>query len=141
MNIDKNELKHKEIYDKIKPLNLIKNKLKQIFEKRGYKTIEPPLYLNSKNKDINHRIEVYDIISSYLNNAKVLSKNCLEIPKISDIKYIIDKNIILEKQIGSPSVMGSIFLSHYKNDINNKFATKFSNPLYSDNITEYKILK
>ena len=91
MNIDKNELKHKEIYDKIKPLNLIKNKLKQIFEKRGYKTIEPPLYLNSKNKDINHRIEVYDIISSYLNNAKVLSKNCLEIPKISDIKYIIDK--------------------------------------------------
>lgn len=147
--INKNpELTIKDIdntYNKINKIEVkgfnIKNRLKQLLFNEKYKTVEPPLYTNSKNKDINKRIELYKIITSYLNKEKILSKNCLEIPNISDIKYIINENIILEKQIGSPSVVGSIFLSHYKNDINNKFATKFADPFFSTNINEYKILK
>lgn len=127
--------------NQIKPIFPVKNRIKKFLRNERYKTIEPPLFLNSKNKDINNRIELYKKITSYLENEKILSKNCLEIPNISDIKYIIDKNIILEKQIGSPSVVGSIFLSHYRNDANNKFATKFADPFFTTNINEYKILR
>ena len=143
-NPELNEKAINDIYNemnKIRPILPIKNKIKDLFKNNKYKTIEPPLYINSKNKDINHRIELYKTITSNLNKEKILSKNCLEIPNISDIKYIIDDNIILEKQIGSPSVVGTIFLSHYKKDVNNKFATKFADPFFSANINEYKILK
>lgn len=143
-NPELNEKSINNIYDeinKIEPILPIKNRFKKILLYKNYKTIEPPLYKNLKNKDINNRIKLYKTITSYLNNEKILSKDCLEIPNISDVKYIIDKNIILEKQIGSPSVVGSIFLSHYKNDINNKFATKFADPFFSTNINEYKILR
>lgn len=143
-NPELNEKAINNIYDeinKIEPILPIKNRFKKLLLYKNYKTIEPPLYKNLKNKDINNRIKLYKTITSYLNNQKILSKDCLEIPNISDVKYIIDKNIILEKQIGSPSVVGSIFLSHYKNDINNKFATKFADPFFSTNINEYKILR
>ena len=140
-NPELNEKAINDIYNEIKPILPIKNKFKNLFLQNNYKTIEPPLYTNSKNKNIYNRIKLYKTITTYLNNENILSKNCLEIPNISDIKYIINKNIILEKQIGSPSVVGSIFLSHYKDDVENKFATKFADPFFSTNINEYKILR
>jgi len=130
----------KEI-NKIKPIITKKFGIRDLFKfynNNNYKTVEPPIF---KKTRFNERFELYNNITSNLNKEKVISNNCLEIPKISDIKYIIDKNIILEKQIGSPSVMGSIFLSHYKNDINNKFATKFADPIFPANKNEYEILK
>jgi len=161
MNIDKikeeilikknPELNSKEINNIIDDINNIKpiipnkytfkNKIKSILKLNDFKTVQPPLYMHSKNKDINNRIELYNKIRSYLNKDKILAENCLETPNINDIKYIINKNIIIEKQIGSPSVVGSIFLSHYINDDKNKFATKFSDPFFSPNINESKILK
>lgn len=143
-NPELNEKGIEDIFNKISiinPLNPIKNRIINLLKKHKYKTIEPPIYLNSKNKNINNRIELYKIIRTNLNKQKILSINCLEIPKISNVKYIIDKNIILEKQIGSPSVMGTIFLAHYKDDIKNKFAIKFADPFLQNNINEYKILK
>jgi hypothetical protein len=150
MNIDKEdilinqnpELDEKEVnkmitkINKIKPIIPQKIGLRDLF--KFYKTVSPPLFKRSR---FNERFEIYKTITSYLSKEKILSNNCLEIPKISDIKYIIDKNIILEKQIGSPSVVGTIFLSHYKNDVNNKFATKFADPFFLTNINEYKVLK
>jgi len=128
----------KEI-NKIRPIIPKKFGIRDLFKfYNNYKTVEPPLF---KKTRFNERFELYNNITSNLNNEKIISNNCLEIPKISDIKYIIDKNIILEKQIGSPSVMGSIFLSHYKKDVNNKFATKFADPIFPANKNEYEILK
>lgn len=160
MNVDKEsilinkdpELTDKKVNNIIKSLKKIdsylipnndtfKNKIKKLLSYNKYKTVEPPLYPHLKNKDIINRIELYNKITSNLNKQQLVSHNCLEIPKISDIKFIIDKNIILEKQIGSPSAMGTVFLSHYKNDINDKFATKFADPFFSVNINEYRILK
>jgi hypothetical protein len=130
----------KEI-NKIKPIIPKNFKIRDLFKfynNNNYKTVEPPLF---KKTRFNERFELYNNIKSNLNKEKIISNNCLQIPKISDIKYIINKNIILEKQIGSPSVMGTIFLSHYKNDVNNKFATKFADPIFPPNMNEYEILK
>jgi len=131
---------YKEI-NRIQPISPLKKNFFNLLKKRNYKTIEPPLYIHSKNKDINNRIELYNKITSYLKKEKLVSKNCIQNVNINDVKYIIDKNIILEKRIGSQSVMGTIFLSHYLNDNNNKFATKFADSLYSTNINEYKVLR
>jgi len=128
----------KEI-NKIRPIIPKKFGIRDLFKfYNNYTTVEPPLF---KKTRFNERFELYNNIISNLNNKKIVSNNCLEIPKVSDIKYIIDKNIILEKQIGSPSSFGTIFLSHYKDDVNDKFATKFADPIFPTNMNEYEILK
>jgi hypothetical protein len=98
--------------------------------------------------NINNRIKYYNILHKYIETRHKYSKNCLRLYKYDDDDnpiYRIGNRIILEKQIGSSSKYGTVFLSYYK--LNNrkfgkifKFATKISDSLYHRNITEYKVL-
>lgn len=105
-----------------------------------------PIFTNSSSSNntftLNYRIRFYKLISNYI--SQQLHKdpnNCISV-KSDLIK--IGTNIILDKQIGSKSKWGLIFLSHFISTSYSKklyFATKIINSSLDNNILEYNILK
>lgn len=90
---------------------------------------------------LNNRIKYYKIVSNYISRHSYNDPyNCINV-KNSLIK--IGTNIVLDKRIGSNSVWGLAFLSHYiKNNSNQLiFATKIVDSSKNNNLIEYNILK
>jgi hypothetical protein len=107
-----------------------------------------PLMQNNRMSNIKFRIKYYQILHKYIESRKKYKDNCLRLYKYDNSTpiYRIGNRIILDKQIGTDSKYGSVFLSHYR--LPNKkfgkfftFATKISNGSDYRNIREYKILK
>ena len=121
-----------------------KNALKKI-----HKLFIP--YVNRTSVNIIDRINYYIIMKKYLLTIKD-TNNCLRLYNIDanakNIMYRIGSKIILDKQIGTPSVYGIVFLSHFKSNIRygnkfdklNKFAVKITDQSKS-NRRELEVLK
>jgi hypothetical protein len=90
---------------------------------------------------LNNRIKYYKMVSNYISrHLQNDPHNCINV-KNSLIK--IGTNIVLDNQIGSKSVWGLAFLSHYIKDNSSKliFATKIVDSSKSNNLMEYNVLK
>ena len=112
-----------------KPLNIndAANKIKRLFNP----------YIKRITANISDRIGYYMIIRRYLKSIKE-SNNCVRLYNIDEKTnkpiFRIGRNIILDKQIGSDSAFGIVFLSHYKTNVKygnrfdklNKFAVKIT---------------
>jgi hypothetical protein len=111
--------------------------------KKIYKLFIP--YIKRTSANIIDRVNYYVILKNYLLSIKE-SNNCVRLynfdSKTKKPIYRIGNKIILDKQIGSASVHGIVFLSHFKSNIKygnkydklNKFAIKITN----QNITNKK---
>ena len=108
-------------------------------------------YIKRITANIIDRVNYFIIIKKYLLSIKE-ANNCLRLYNI-DAKtnrpiYRIGNKIILDKQIGTRSVYGIVFLSHFKSNIKygtkfdklNKFAVKITDQS-KDNQKEIKILE
>ena len=108
-------------------------------------------YINRITANIIDRVNYFTIMKKYLLSIKE-ENNCLRLYNI-DAKtnrpiYRIGNKIILDKQIGTKSVYGVVFLSHFKSNIKygtrfdklNKFAVKITDQS-KDNHKEIKILE
>ena len=102
----------------MKPLNKndAANKIKKLFNP----------YIKRITANITDRIGYYIIIKRYLKSIKE-NNNCVRLYNIDNKTnkpiFRIGRNIILDKQIGSDSVYGVVFLSHYKSNV--KYGNKF----------------
>jgi hypothetical protein len=130
----------------IKPLNKTlnktdaANKIKRLFNP----------YIKRITANISDRIGYYMIIRRYLKSIKE-NNNCVKLYNIDEKNeqiYRVGRNIILDKQIGSNSLYGVVFLSHYKTNVKygnrfdklNKFAVKITNKS-NKNAKEIKMLE
>ena len=108
-------------------------------------------YIKRTSVNIIDRVNYFTIIKRYLLSIKE-TKNCVRLYNI-DAKtqqpiYRVGTSIILDKQIGSPSAFGIVFLSHFKSNMKygtkfdklNKFAVKITNQT-KENKKEIKILE
>ena len=108
-------------------------------------------YIKRTSVNIIDRVNYFTIIKRYLLSIKE-TKNCVRLYNI-DAKtqqpiYRVGTSIILDKQIGSPSAYGIVFLSHFKSNMKygtkfdklNKFAVKITNQT-KENKKEIKILE
>jgi hypothetical protein len=92
-----------------KPLNKTDavNKIKKLFNP----------YIKRITANISDRIGYYMIIKRYLKSIKE-TNNCVRLYNIDEKTnkqiYRVGRNIILDKQIGTDSAYGVVFLSHYK---------------------------
>lgn len=105
-------------------ITLIKNKL-------------VPYNVNLKY-NIKYRSQYYKILHDYINRINLKNtNNCVKKYKYIDNKlsYIIANRIILEKQIGTPSKNGNIYLSYYRS------SKKSENPKYTIGYFTVKIFK
>jgi hypothetical protein len=153
-NIDKDiqqiQKENREIEDKLRQLIKKNKQFKNSSEikKDIGKYIKPLMRIN-RMTTIQNRIKYYRILHKYIESRKKYQDNCLRLYKYTDSGgyiYRIGNRIILDKQIGSNSKWGSVFLSHYR--LNNKkfgklftFATKISDGSAYNNQNEYKVLK
>ena len=108
-------------------------------------------YIKRSTINIIDRINYFLIMKNYLLSIKE-KNNCLRLYNIdrnhANIVYRIGSKIILDKQIGTPSAYGIVFLSHFKSNVKyglkfdklNKFAVKITNQS-ADNKKEIQILK
>ena len=143
------QIKNKEVKNKVKAL-IKKNKMliNSSENKKNIGKFILPLMQINRMSNIQYRIRYYKILNKYIESRKKYNDNCLRLYKYIDSYpiYRIGNRIILDKQIGSDSKYGSVFLSHYR--LTNKkfgklftFATKINNGLDSRNINEYTVLK
>ena len=92
--------------------------------KKIYKFFIP--YIKRSTVNIIDRINYFIIMKKYLMSIKE-KNNCFRLynidEKIKEIKYRIGKKIILDKNIGTASINGIVYLSHFKSNI--KYGTKF----------------
>ena len=107
-------------------------------------------YIKRVSMNIIDRINYYLIIKKYLLTIKD-KNNCFRLYDIDNKNnkpiYRVGKNIILDKQIGSSSVHGIVFLSYFKSNIKygnkfdklNKFAVKITNQS-NENKNEINVL-
>jgi hypothetical protein len=102
------------------------------------------------SSDINIRIKYYKIINKYIKTREKYSNNCFKVYKLDKHKkpiFRIGNRIILDKQIGTDSIYGAVYLSHYRHKTNKKFgdllkfATKITDSDKRLNHTEYTILE
>ena len=141
---------NKEIENQLKELlkkNKILNNSSENKKKIGKFIL--PLMRGNRILSIENRIKYYRILHKYIVSRNKYENNCLRLYKYTNSDYPIYRignRIILDKQIGSDSKYGSVFLSHYR--LNNKklgklftFATKISDGSRNNNITEYNVLK
>ena len=110
-------------------------------------------FIKRISSNIIDRINFFIIIRKYILSINKKNKNnCMRLynyDKNTNLPiYRLGNKIILDKQIGSKSVYGIVYLAHYQSNINNqnnlnklnKFAIKVIN--YSkNNEIEYKVLK
>jgi hypothetical protein len=143
------QIKRKEMEDNLRSL-IKKNKYlnNSSYNKKKIGKFIFPLMKINRMSNIEYRIKYYKILHKYIESRTKYNDNCLRLYKYLNSKpiYRIGNRIILDKQIGSDSKYGSVFLSHYR--LTNKkfgklftFATKISDGLNSNNIKEYKVLK
>ena len=107
-------------------------------------------YIKRVSVNIIDRINYYIIIKKYLLSIKE-TKNCVRLynidPKTNLPIYRVGNKIILDKQIGTKSAYGIIYLSHFKSNVKygnnfdklNKFAVKITNQ-GRENKKEIKVL-
>ena len=166
-----------EIYNKLSKLCSLNQKVKSISSSMSFKSLENlesqkvkssaslstkinaikkihklfiP-YIKRTSVNIIDRVNYFTIIKRYLLSIKE-TKNCVRLYNI-DAKtqqpiYRVGTSIILDKQIGSPSAYGIVFLSHFKSNMKygtkfdklNKFAVKITNQT-KENKKEIKILE
>jgi DNA-binding transcriptional regulator YhcF (GntR family) len=100
-------------------------------------------YIKRISANIIDRINYFNIMKKYLLSIKE-TKNCLRLYNIDSKTnkpiYRVGTKIILDKQIGSESVYGIVFLAHFKSNIKygtkfdklNKFAVKITNQTNSN---------
>jgi hypothetical protein len=100
-------------------------------------------YIKRISANIIDRINYFKIMEKYLLSIKE-TKNCLRLYNIDSKTnkpiYRVGTKIILDKQIGSVSVYGIVFLAHFKSNIKygtkfdklNKFAVKITNQTKSN---------
>ena len=117
--------------------------------KKIHKLFTP--YIKRISINIIDRINYYLIIKKYLLSIKEPS-NCVRLYNIDEKTnlpiYRIGRNIILDKKIGTTSVYGIVYLSHFKSDIIkgtkydklNKFAVKITSQT-KENKLEIDVLK
>jgi hypothetical protein len=83
--------------------------------KKIHKLFTP--YIKRITANIIDRINYFLIIKKYLSTIKE-KNNCVKLYNIDEktkqIKYKIGRNIILDKRIGTDSLFGIVFLSHFK---------------------------
>ncbi len=108
-------------------------------------------YIKRTSVNIIDRVNYFTIMKRYLLSIKE-TKNCVRLYNIDEKTkkpiYRVGNRIILDKQIGSPSAFGIVFLSHFKSNIKygtkfdklNKFAVKITNQT-KENKKEIKILE
>ena len=151
-NLVKKCLSKPEIKSEIKPeiKSEINSETKKINAfKKIHKLFKP--YIKRTSVNIIDRINYFLVMKKYLLSIKE-KNNCLRLYNIetnpANIVYRIGTKIILDKQIGTPSAYGIVFLSHFKSNVKyglkfdklNKFAVKITNQT-SDNKKEIQILK
>ncbi len=108
-------------------------------------------YVKRISINIIDRINYYIMMKKYMLSIKE-TKNCVRLYNIDEQTkkpiYRVGNRIILDKQIGSNSVFGIVFLSHFKTNIKygtkfdklNKFAVKITNQT-KENKNEVKVLE
>ena len=108
-------------------------------------------YVKRISINIIDRINYYIMMKKYMLSIKE-TKNCVRLYNIDEQTkkpiYRVGNRIILDKQIGSNSVFGIVFLSHFKTNIKygtkfdklNKFAVKITNQTKA-NKNEVKVLE
>jgi len=92
----------------------VKTKSKSTSTNKTSSSLKSYAYLNSSNK-IKRFID-YEIITKYLNDVKIKSKECITPYKIPN-KYLLTNNLILYRKIGSKSVYGVIYKCKNRNKI------------------------
>jgi len=144
---------NKEIEEKIKKLIKETKRLhpdREEFEEINAKKIGKYLApLIDRISTIENRIKFYRILHKYIETRNKYKNNCIRLYKYDKSGkpiYRIGNRVILEKKIGTDSVYGAIYLSHYR--LHNKkfgkllkFATKISDGSYPINVNEYTVLK
>jgi hypothetical protein len=112
---------------------------------RAYKKIHKLFipYIKRISANIIDRVNYFKIMEKYLLSIKE-TKNCLRLYNIDSKTnkpiYRVGTKIILDKQIGSESVYGIVFLAHFKSNVKygtkfdklNKFAVKITNQTKSN---------
>ena len=108
-------------------------------------------YVKRISINIIDRVNYYIMMKKYMLSIKE-TKNCVRLYNINEQTkkpiYRVGNRIILDKQIGSNSVFGIVFLSHFKTNIKygtkfdrlNKFAVKITNQT-KENKNEVKVLE
>jgi hypothetical protein len=108
-------------------------------------------YVKRTSVNIIDRINYFIIMKKYLLSIKE-KNNCLRLYNIDETTklpiYRIGKRIILDKQIGTKSAYGIVYLSHFKSNVRygtkfdrlNKFAVKITNQT-KNNFNEVKVLE
>ena len=108
-------------------------------------------YVKRTSVNIIDRINYFIIMKKYLLSIKE-KNNCLRLYNIDEKTklpiYRIGKRIILDKQIGTKSAYGIVYLSHFKSNVRygtkfdrlNKFAVKITNQT-KNNFNEVKVLE
>jgi hypothetical protein len=108
-------------------------------------------YINRSSINIIDRINYFLIIRNYILSIKE-KNNCMKLYNIDEKTnkpiYRIGRNIILDRQIGSDSAYGIVFLSHFKSNVKygtkfdkiNKFAVKITDQI-NENKIELLVLK
>jgi hypothetical protein len=111
----------------------ISNNTKINAYKKIYKLFVP--YIKRTSFNISDRINYFILMKKYIMSIKE-KNNCFRLYNIEDkkITYRIGNKIILDKQIGSKSKYGIVYLSHFKTPVKygnkydklNKFAVKIT---------------
>ena len=106
---------HKKINSEIKKIDAMK---------KIHKLFIP--YIKRASVNLIDRINYFIIMQKYILSLKS-KNNCLRLynidPITNNITYRIGNKIILDKKIGTPSVYGIVYLSHFKTNV--RYGTKF----------------
>ena len=146
--LEKECLSNSEVKSKSEPKSISEGRKKEAINKI-HKLFVP--YIKRTSINVIDRINYFVIMKKYMLSIKE-TKNCVRLYNIDEKTkkpiYRVGNRIILDKQIGTDSVYGIVFLSHFKTNIRygtkfdklNKFAVKITNQT-KENKNEVKVLE